>query len=105
MGTWREPPWDRMEESATYERNAIRPNQIQISWPIKFFIQFQFERVFFGRIARETAAKRIHTPIVINEILKNITRTGLPDGVHIFIPKIPLWVSFERPWNRKCFIL
>jgi hypothetical protein len=30
--------------------------------------------------------------------------TGLPDGVHIFIPKIPIWVpnSSGGPWNDKC---
>jgi hypothetical protein len=24
---------------------------------------------------------------------------GLPDGIPNFIPKIPIWVYFERPWN------
>jgi hypothetical protein len=29
------------------------------------------------------------------------TRPGLPDGTHIFIPKIPIWVYFGGPWNWK----
>jgi hypothetical protein len=27
--------------------------------------------------------------------------TGLPDGMPIFNPKIPIWVNFGGPWNGK----
>jgi hypothetical protein len=29
-------------------------------------------------------------------------RSGLPEGIHIFKPKIPIWVNFGGPWNGKC---
>jgi hypothetical protein len=32
--------------------------------------------------------------------------TVLPDGIHIFKPKIPIWVNFDGPCNgRYCYIL
>jgi hypothetical protein len=30
-----------------------------------------------------------------------VTRTGLPDGMYIFQPKIKIWVHFGGPWNGK----
>jgi hypothetical protein len=28
-------------------------------------------------------------------------RAGLPDVIHIFKPKIPIWKNFGGPWNGK----
>jgi hypothetical protein len=28
---------------------------------------------------------------------------GLPDGIHIFKPKIPIWANFGGRWNEKCY--
>jgi hypothetical protein len=36
----------------------------------------------------------------------NAFRAGLPDGIHIFKPKIQIWENFGGPWNGKgCYIL
>jgi hypothetical protein len=32
-------------------------------------------------------------------------KSGLPDGTHICIPKIPIWVYFGRPLNEKCWYI
>jgi hypothetical protein len=29
----------------------------------------------------------------------------LPNGVRIFLPKIPIWVYFGGPWNGKCWYI
>jgi hypothetical protein len=32
-------------------------------------------------------------------------QTGLPDGIGIWIPKIPIWKHLGWPWNRKCWFI
>jgi hypothetical protein len=34
-----------------------------------------------------------------------VALTGLPDGIYIFIPKIPIWVFLGWPWNGKCWFI
>jgi hypothetical protein len=31
--------------------------------------------------------------------------TGLPDGVYICKPKIPIWLNFGGPFNEKCWYI
>jgi hypothetical protein len=30
---------------------------------------------------------------------------GLPDGIHIFLPKITIRVNLERPWNENVWVI
>jgi hypothetical protein len=38
-------------------------------------------------------------------LVKSHGGAGLPDGVCICIPKIPIWVNFGGPWNGKCWYI
>jgi hypothetical protein len=42
------------------------------------------------------------TTLCANFLAGNVT--GLPDGIHIFIPKIKIWVNLRRPWWYMYFM-
>jgi hypothetical protein len=46
-------------------------------------------------------------PVDIRRRAQKLWRTGLPDGLHIFEPKIPIWVNFGAPyidWTMLIYI-
>jgi hypothetical protein len=53
--------------------------------------------------ADENLAERVKRLLKNHSTNKYDLEAGLPDGLCICLPKIPICVYFGGPWNRKCW--